>query len=191
MDSGNILGSEGGVISGFGIKASWDSRNNNLYPTNGSYLQFSALTYEAALGSDFVFNRYMIDLRYYKSLFPKHVLAFQSVLGFSNGNPTFMMFYELGNFLRGYYQSRFMDKNMVIFQAEYRMHLFGRFGLAAFAGMGEVANKFNHISTKELKPSFGFGIRFALIPEQKVNLRIDFGYGKDDSSFDIIINEMF
>ena len=60
-----------------------------------------------------------------------------------------------------------------------------------FAGCGQVAHEFEKISLKELKPSAGFGIRFALIPEQKVNLRIDLGMGKDDSSFDINILEVF
>ena len=113
------------------------------------------------------------------------------MIGVNTGNPPFTMLYQLGSSLRGYYQSRFEDKNLVAFQAEYRIPLFWRLGLAGFAGCGEVTQELRHISLKELKPSSGFGIRFALIPEQKVNLRIDFGFGRDDSSFDIIINELY
>ncbi len=42
-----------------------------------------------------------------------------------------------------------------------------------------------------MKNKTGFDIRFALISEQKMNLRIDFGFSKDDSSFDIVIMELF
>jgi outer membrane protein assembly factor BamA len=191
LHSGTIPGSEGGIVSGIGINVTWDSRNNNLYPSSGSYHQFSAVSYEPALGSDFTFNSYILDLRHYKSIFDQHILAVQGVIAVSTGNPPFQILNQLGAFLRGYYQSRFEDRNLVAFQIEYRMPLFWRFGLAGFAGFGEVSHEFNNISLKELKPSTGFGIRFALIPEQKVNLRIDFGFGKDDSSFDITINELF
>ena len=191
LHSGTIPGSKGGVVSGIGINVTWDSRNNNLYPSRGSYHQFSVVSYERALGSDFTFNSYQIDLRHYKSILDRHILAVQSVIALSTGNPPFQMMNQLGAFLRGYYQSRFEDKNLVIFQIEYRIPLFWRFGCAGFAGFGEVAHEFRNISVKEIKPSTGFGIRFALIPEQKVNLRLDFGFGKDDSSFDIMINELF
>jgi hypothetical protein len=43
----------------------------------------------------------------------------------------------------------------------------------------------------EIKPSAGLGIRFGLVPGENVNLRIDYGIGKDDSSFDINIMELF
>jgi len=191
LDKGIILGSEGGSVSGIGVIATYDSRDNNLYPTSGSYHQFSAVAYESGLGTDFTYNSYLLDLRHYRSMFSKHILAFQGVIGINTGNPPFQMVTQLGTYLRGYYQSRFQDKNLVAFQAEDRLPLFGRFGLVGFAGCGQVAPEFGKISLKELKPSAGFGLRFALIPEQKVNLRIDFGIGKDDSSFDIVIMELF
>ena len=191
LDSGIILGSEGGSASGIGLVATYDSRDNNLYPTSGSYHQFSAVAYETGLGSDFTYNSYLLDLRHYRPMLGKHILAFQGVIGINTGNPPFHSLNQLGTYLRGYYQSRFQDKNLMAFQAEYRLPLFGRFGLVGFAGCGQVAHEFGKTSLKELKPSAGFGIRFALIPEQKVNLRIDFGFGKDDSSFDIVIMELF
>jgi len=191
LDKGIILGSEGGSVSGIGLIATYDSRDNNLYPTSGSYHQFSAVAYEPGLGSDFAYNSYLLDLRHYRPVFSKHILAFQGVIGLNTGNPPFNSLNQLGTYLRGYYQSRFQDKNLITFQAEYRLPLFGRFGLVGFAGCGQVAHEFEKISLNELKPSAGFGIRFALIPEQKVNLRIDFGFGKDDSSFDIVIMELF
>ena len=71
------------------------------------------------------------------------------------------------------------------------MPLIWRFGLVAFAGFGQVAPELNQVSINDLKPSVGLGLRFTLIPEQKVNLRIDFGIGKDNSSFNIDFMEAF
>ncbi len=194
LDSRTITGSEGGLASGIGIDITWDTRDNNLYPTTGSYHQFITGFYGPSLGSDFNFNIYLADLRHYLSLFDDHVLAFRGVAGINSGNPPFQMIYftsSVGAFLRGYTQSRFMDKTVLTFEAEYRMPLVWRFGLVGFAGIGQVAPKISQMSVKEIKPSVGFGIRFALIPDQKVNVRIDMGVGKDDGSFNINLMEAF
>jgi len=174
-----------------GINTAWDSRDNNLYPLNGSFFQLSAISYSKAIGSEFNFTSYMIDLRNYRMIFDNHVFAVQSVIRFKNGKPPFQILAELGSYLRGYYQSRFIDKNLAVLQAEYRMPVYGRFGIVGFAGAGSTARQLIDFSINEIKYSTGFGIRFAIIPEQKVNLRIDFGFGRGDSSFDIALNEMF
>jgi outer membrane protein assembly factor BamA len=191
LDSGLVLGSGGGYSSGIGLLATWDSRNDNLYPTNGGYYQFSAISYGPALGSEFAYNCYLVDLRQYASVFGRHILALQGVFAADTGSPPFQAMNQLGVFLRGYTQSRFEDKSLVAFQTEYRLPLSRRFGLVGFVGCGEVARSMEEYSLSRLKTSTGFGIRFALIPEQKVNLRIDLGIGKDDSSFDITLMEFF
>jgi len=33
------------------------------------------------------------------------------------------------------------------------------------------------------KHSYGFGIRYLFAPEEKINLRMDFGFGKGESRF--------
>ena len=63
--------------------------------------------------------------------------------------------------------------------------------MVASAGIGQVAGKTGDFSLSELKPAFGIGLRFPLIAAQNVNLRIDLGLGKNDSSFDINIMEAF
>ena len=194
LESGFVPGSEGGGVSGIGVNATWDSRDNNLYPVSGSFHQFSASSYGSALGSDYNFNSYLIDLRHYRQLFGKHIIAFQGVASINTGRPSFQFLNNessLGMYLRGYTQTRFVDKNVVAFQTEYRMPLYWRFGLVAFAGFGQVADKLENMEFGEFKPSGGLGLRFALIPDQKVNLRIDMGVGKDDGSIDINIMETF
>ena len=194
LESGWVPGSEGGRASGFGVNATWDSRDNNLYPVSGSFHQFTASSYGSALESDYTFNSYLIDLRHYRQIFGKHIIAFQGVTSINTGCPSFQFLNEvssLGKYLRGYTNTRFVDKNVVAFQTEYRMPLYWRFGLVAFAGLGQVADKIEKMEFSEFKPSGGLGLRFALIPDQKVNLRIDMGVGKDDGSFDISIMETF
>ena len=191
LQNADILGSEGGTVSGAGILGSWDSRDNNLYPSSGNYHQFSAISYNSTLGSEFDFNSYLLDLRHYELIFGKHIFAMRGVAGFITGNPSFQMMHHLGAYIRGYYHNRFRDRNLLVVETEYRLPLFRRFGMVAFAGCGQVAHDVQDFSFDGIKPSGGIGYRFVLIPEQKMNLRIDLGIGKDDSSFNITILEMF
>lgn len=194
LTSGRVPGSEGGGASGAGINMTWDSRDNNIYPLRGSFHQVIVSSYGSALGSDYTFNSYLVDLRYYRQVFGSHVIAFQGVSCINTGRPSFQYMNEvssLGKYLRGYTQNQFVDRNVLAFQTEYRMPLYGRFGLVAFAGFGQVAEKLDTIEFDEFKPSVGLGLRFALIPMQKVNMRIDMGMGKDNSSFDISLMETF
>ncbi|MBW2005194.1 MAG: BamA/TamA family outer membrane protein [Deltaproteobacteria bacterium] len=67
----------------------WDSRDNNIYPVSGSFHQFTASSYGPALGNDYSFNSYLVDLRYYRQVFGKHIIAFQGVTGINTGHPPF------------------------------------------------------------------------------------------------------
>lgn len=194
MENGLIPGSEGGGVSGMGINLTWDSRDNNLYPVSGGYHQLIVSSFGPTLGSDFTYTSWLVDLRQYFQVFDQHIIAFQGVTCINEGRPSFLYLNEvssLGKYLRGYNQTRFVDKNVVAFQTEYRMPLGGRFGLVAFAGFGQVTNKIKKLEFRDFKPSGGLGLRFALIPSQKVNLRIDLGIGKDDSSLDLNLMESF
>lgn len=189
--SGNFLGSEGGVVSGPGLTVTWDTRNNNMYPTQGNYHQFQVGRMSGTFGSDYNFTGAKFDLRHYRLLSEGKIIASRAVIGIGFDDMPFQMMYSLGGHLRGYKFPRFVDKNMIAFQTEYRKHWFGRFGYIVSGGFGQVASEIGKVSFGDLKPSLGLGLRFALIPEHNVNLRIDLGIGKDDSSFDINLGEAF
>ena len=48
-----------------------------------------------------------------------------------------------------------------------------------FGGAGNVADEIMNLSFSDLKYSYGAGLRFLFNKEQKVNLRVDFGFGND------------
>jgi len=93
--------------------------------------------------------------------------------------------------MRGYYEGRYRDHDLIVAQAEYRLPLWRRFGLTGFAGIGDVADKISRFRSREMKTSAGLGLRYMLIPEEKMNLRFDFGFGKDTSGFYVTITEAF
>jgi hypothetical protein len=94
--------------------------------------------------------------------------------------------------MRGYYLGRYRDKNMIAIQAEYRwLPAIWRFGIVGFAGFGDVADKISRFDFGGFEYSYGFGLRFLLNPEQKINLRLDFGFGKGTSGIYFTAGEAF
>jgi hypothetical protein len=93
--------------------------------------------------------------------------------------------------IRGYEVGRYLDRNFLATQAEYRLQLPRRFGLVAFGGLGEVAESFGRFNARNLRPSFGAGMRFMLASRSKINLRFDYAVGRDSSAWYVGLMEAF
>ncbi len=196
LAAGAVPGSTGGYISGIGFIASWDTRSNIFYPKSGNYFQVYAGLFSQFLGSDYSYKRYTLDIRRYISLSSFLVLALQGYMNVNAGELPFQKLSMLAgridgqNLMRGYYEGRYRDKNMIVFQMEYRlMPLWPRFGLVVFAGYGDVADKMANFDLQNFKYSIGAGIRFLVIREEKLNIRLDFAYGKQSTGMYITIGE--
>jgi len=189
----DIPGSRGGTVSGIGAVITSDSRDRIFAPATGRYYRFSVQMFRSAWASDYRFTRYAFDLRNYFSPFSSHVLALRVQAVTNKGQTPFRQMPLLGGqfLMRGIYQGRFRDKNMITVQSEYRLPLRKRFGLTGFLSAGEVAPQIDRFALKEFKYSYGMGLRFMLNPKEGVNLRMDFGFSKDDSGIYLSIGEAF
>ena len=193
LDAGFIAGSDGGILSGAGVFINWDTRDNIMYPARGSYHTLSVSLFGSALGSDYDFAKYVVDIRYYIPLGRPFVLAVQGLLNASSGIVPFQSMAMLGgqNVLRGYYQGRYRDLNGIVAQAELRAHLFWRVGAVVFAGAGNVANRLNNFDWEFIRHSTGFGLRYTFDKGEHLNLRLDVGFGEDSTGMYITAQEAF
>lgn len=177
---GTIPGSKGGSASGLGVIINHDTRNHSYQPSAGYYNQAYAVFFGEAIGSDYTFRLLSLDLRKYYSVFGSHTIAFQTYDSFISGDPPFQMLNALGgsHWMRGYYLGRYRDKNMITFQTEYRFPMFWRFGAAGFAGVGDVSGDVRKFRIDEFKYSLGFGFRFVFDRQERINARLDVGFGE-------------
>ena len=177
-------GSEGGKSSGLGVIINYDTRNHLYFPTSGRYYQSYAVFFTDAFASDYKFNLFNIDLRQYHSFYKDHVLALQTYNTFITGTPPFNMNALIGGayWMRGYWLGRYRDKNMMTAQAEYRVPLFWRIGAVGFIGGGDVASSIDKFELKQFKYTAGFGFRFVFDKQEKINARLDFGFGSHGNS---------
>lgn len=175
---------DGSIISGIGPAFLFDNRDNPLNARQGLYAELGTFFNNKGIGSEFNFNRYNLDIRQFLPLSSKQVLALQGVGRFSTGRVPFRDMALLGSdkIMRGFYEGRFRDRQMVALQAEYRHQLFSRVGFVVFSSLGEVGDNLNNITVSGLKYGGGGGIRLMLNRKEKLNIRIDYAMGSNESS---------
>ncbi len=178
LDTANILGKEGGRASGIGPAINYDTRDNQLYPTKGWYAEASAIWNFKAIGSEYTFAKYAVDVVNYWAFYKNHILATNLYGELNTGEVPFHQMAQLGGErrMRGLYKGRFRDNTAWIFQAEYRWMFLPRWGGAAFGAFGNVAPGISEYDWSVTKQVFGGGVRFKISKDRKLNIRADVGY---------------
>ena len=63
--------------------------------------------------------------------------------------------------------------------------------MVAFAGIASAVEKLSDIPDSDILPGIGAGIRFKMLPKEKINVGIDGAVGKGDYSITFRIGESF
>lgn len=180
------------VSSALGLGIEYDTRDKEYGPSSGLYITGAWLVADEAWGSDRDYARAELRVNGYSRASENAVWAWR-VSGCWAGDSA--PFYDICNYgsqsdLRGYVSGQYRDRSMVAAQAEYRRHLFGRFGMVLFAGIGGVGSEFDDI-VDELLPAAGVGLRYEASRKYGVNVGVDYAVGKDSSAVYFRIGEAF
>ncbi|MBK0404517.1 BamA/TamA family outer membrane protein [Adhaeribacter sp. BT258] len=161
---------------GLGPAFLFDSRDNSINAYQGSYVEIGSFLNGKSLGSAFNFTRHTVDVRKYYPLSANQVFAVQAKGIFETGDVPYRELAYFGGHrnLRGFYEGRYRDKQLLQTQAEYRLHFAKRHGAVLFAGLGEVGEKLQDFELENSKFGYGIGYRFMLNTTDKVNIRIDY-----------------
>jgi outer membrane protein assembly factor BamA len=193
LAGGTVPGWDGGTASGLGGQVLWDTRDCIFAASSGQYHTLSMVFFGRTLGSEYTFVKTKFDLRTYLPLSPVRSLALQAMGVFINGTAPFRELGRLGgsSTLRGYYEGRYRDNQMLVAQAEFRTAVIGRFGAVAFAGAGTVAHEVSMFELRAVRASAGIGVRYAFDPEERLNMRMDIGWGTNSSGMYFVASEAF
>lgn len=188
-----IFGTMGYDTKGIGPILMIDKRDNPMNPANGYFVDINYINSNNDLNKKYKFSSFSFDARKYLTLFKKIIWNGNIHGEFTSGQVPFRMLPELGGarFLRGFYRGRFRDNNLMVIQNEVRMTVYKRIGIAAFGGIGEVANTINEFKTNQLHYNCGVGLRFKINKKENANLRIDYGLTKDSRGLYVVFAEAF
>jgi hypothetical protein len=156
----------------------FDDRDNIYYSMKGRYLELVYHNQSGLTGSNFYYDRYRFDYRQFISLNTRQCLALQAFGDFIRGDVPFnqMPGIGAGKRGRGFYEGRFRDKNIILFQGELRNKLNDRWATAAFFSYALLSHEFGHISLSRDHLAAGLGLRYAFDPVHRTNIRLDIAF---------------
>jgi outer membrane protein assembly factor BamA len=182
-------------LNNIGFIISNDTRDHVQYPTHGMFLNFKNQFYRDWIGSDYRFERYVVTYNQFFNLSKKDdtkVLALRATFNVAAGDVPFEGQTVVGgDDIRGYSQGQYRADQVYTLQTEYRWNFYKKWGLVAFAGLASAVEKLSDIPGSDILPGIGAGIRFKMLPAQRVNIGIDGGVGRGDYSITFRIGESF
>jgi outer membrane protein assembly factor BamA len=187
----SVAGVQGETLI-FGNRATfhYDTRNNLVSPTDGmAVTAYAEVNQNIHNGDHPFYSRYELEA---KKLLPSEskraILIMRADLQATIGDQ--VPFFEqssLGgqNNLRGYGVDRFIDKNLIAWSVEERIHMVrtkiagvtADFEMAPFLDTGQVFNSFNNVTFKDYRMTPGIGFRGIVKPN--VVGRVDYGYSRE------------
>jgi outer membrane protein assembly factor BamA len=134
-----------------------------------------------------------LDARTYASIFSDVSVAGRVLVQSSTGEPPFLQMPSIGgsNNMRGIIDAQQRDRMSMLAGAEVRFPILWRFRGAVFADAGQVASQASAVTLNQMWVSYGAGIRFLLVPEERISLRLDIGVSRGVPQFYLGFNEAF
>lgn len=174
-----------------GIAMEYNTRDNDFNASRGAYIHFDQLFAPRFLGNHYAFTLSNITLCNYFSVWKGGVIATRLHTRFTYGDTPWGMMSGLGGSksMRGYWEFRYNDKCASEVTVELRQHLFRRIGIVAWGGVGEVYGRPADIFKGHPLWNAGVGLRWEF--KHRVNVRVDYGIGQDQTGFVFSINEAF
>lgn len=180
------------TFTGVGASLQYDTRDFIPNPQRGIYVMADVTLYpqfmsnydKSPVRTTFIFD-------FYHSLWSGGVIATDIYGRFNGKDSPWALREELGGGyrMRGYYAGRYIDNSIVSCQAELRQRIYKRIGCTVWGGCGTVFPRLSEFEWKNILPSYGLGFRWEF--KHRVNIRVDYGFGKHTSGFIFNINEAF
>ncbi len=170
-----------GIQSGFGPALRYEGRDNRFNARKGFFVLAEYQLYTQALGSNFNYQKFVGDFRYYITPLQWLTMGWQFYTEWRAGDVPVQSLALLGGSsrLRGVYEGRFRDKTMLEMQMELRFPIYWIFRGVVFGGMGQAAPEYSKLGTDQFHFAGGAGLRVRVDPIRDINIRIDFGWSKD------------
>lgn len=185
------------LSTGLSLLLEYDSRDFIPNPHSGVYVSLQAMSRPKAFANG-VDNSYKIagTASYYQQLWKGGILALDLYVESNSDHTPWQLYARMGSKyrMRGYYEGRFTDRNMVTAQAELRQRVWRRIGVAVWGGAGNCFSSWSNYQWSHTLPNYGIGLRWEF--KKRVNVRFDYGFGgkvngKLINGFQVLLNEAF
>jgi outer membrane protein assembly factor BamA len=175
--------------AGLGPVLSYDSRDDNYYPTRGQNLEMLLLSYRDNWGGDLDYRKLDLNVSHFQLLVPKLVLALHADYKASEGD---VPFFDLPSLeMRGFPVGRYRDQYTFSTHAEGRYKFLPRWGGNLFVESGWYGDEPEELFAGETVVSYGGGVRWQVTADEKIHLGLLMAFSGGDKGFYITVGEKF
>jgi len=175
-----------------GLSFTYDNRDFMLNASRGWFVQLDQTFTPRFFGNDYCFSTTDLTVSTYRKAWKGCVVAGEVHARLNyDGSPAWCLLNDVGSTsrMRGYYEGRYRDRNIVEAQVELRQKIYGRHGCVVWIGAAEVFPKWSAWRSRHILPNAGIGYRWEFM--KRVNVRVDYGFTKNGGGFMFNINEAF
>lgn len=165
------------VAPGVGVYSEYDTRDIPSNAFSGTLAEFKAMVSDQRSRDNGTYIAMSARIRRYHQLRDDFVLAWDINGCQKSGEIPLWDTCRLN--LRGFPVTDYLSKQSIAAQVEGRWQFSERWGAVAFAGAGLVDRPFADNGDGETIPSYGVGLRYMVLPSQRINIRVD--YGRSDT----------
>ncbi len=168
------------AILNAGLQASWDKRDDTVYPTKGFRLKLSSQRgfIVDGIGNDYNKSFGLFDT--YLSLGKDTVIANRTAICHATTAAPFFDACSVGGIdsFRGFNATQILDDRSLSAQLELRQRFGNRLGVVLFAGIGAAGPTFDNLNKSGV--AGGFGIRYRVSKKFPVDFAVDGSYNDND-----------
>ncbi|WP_281613457.1 BamA/TamA family outer membrane protein [Flammeovirga sp. SubArs3] len=188
------------VNHGLALKLDYDTRDNVQFPYKGYYMSYTGTEFfsEGQNNNAYFSNNFKMMGFWSLTKNHRHIIAtkvYGNILVGDVQKQDFSIYGRInGDVQRGYQSGTHTDKNALNVEVEYRYTsplLNNKLGFIAMVGDGKVFGYYNNFTDAEHLPVVALGIRYAILPYERINIRFDTTYGKDGMVWYFGIREAF
>lgn len=176
---------------GTGISLRYDTRDCLTEPHTGVALRLDQQFRGRWLGNSRGFNVNEFTASAYKPVWKGGILAGRVHWRCTWGDTPWCFLSTIGGSdnMRGYFDGRYRDKNEADICVELRQHVWRRNGIVCWVGAATLFPRFSDIEVAHVLPNAGIGYRWEF--KDRMNVRVDLGFGRHQTGFIFSINEAF
>jgi outer membrane protein assembly factor BamA len=184
------------TMSGLSLNFVYDSRDSQINPYEGYYVNINYRYYFSFLGSDQDASHLLTEFRTYVGLskkMPRHLIAFWLFSEFNlTGDMPYLTLPALGGDQRarsgrGYVNGRYRGKNFVYGEVEWRFPISQCskiLGGVVFVNATTTDYPLKGVGLFEfVQPAVGFGVRVMVNKHFRTNINLDFAIGNNSQGF--------
>jgi hypothetical protein len=191
FSNGQVIGLNGGPVSGIGIVWNNEPVSDLFSPKTDFVFDVTNMFYASWFGSDFDFGKHLVDLKEYYRIYGLHTIVFQYYALLHSGDVPYRQLSRVGDVFDAYSRDKYTGRHMMAMKGEYRMPLFPRTFLTGFIGLAYITNSFSKFRLNSNLPSYGGGLRFLLNTDLNINARLDIVSGRDGTGVWLGVGEGF